>query len=405
MPKLFISYRRHDSADATGRLHDHLKDHFGPEEVFFDVEGIPLGVDFRKHLSEAVGRCDVLLAVIGGGWLNASFGAGPQQGQRRLDDPQDWVRIEVEVALARGIPVVPVLVGQATMPGEADLPEGLKELAYRNAAAVRSGADFLGHLDRLIRGLERLLEKRHEVREGVQKALDIAGRDPEMALARARKVLEVVVRDVYERQTGEPPGTRPLESLLQRLVTDRHLPDRLDAATIVHRLGSARHGVTATDVSQSLSQLMPLLDWYLQVERPDAVGQPPVQGRTPEAAKDRPAARRHEGKVAVVPKGLRSFDAHDAEFFLELVPGPRDRDGLPDSIRFWKTGIEETDTDNTFSVGLIYGPSGCGKSSLVKAGLLPRLAAHVIPVYVEATADDTEARLLKGLRKACPLSI
>ena len=70
----------------------------------------------------------------------------------------------------------------------------------------------------------------------------------------------------------------------------------------------------------------------------------------------------------IVPKGLRSFDAQDADFFLELLPGPRDRDGLPDSIRFWKTRIEETDADNTFSVGLIYGPSGCGKSSLVKAG-------------------------------------
>ena len=74
-------------------------------------------------------------------------------------------------------------------------------------------------------------------------------------------------------------------------------------------------------------------------------------------------------------KGLRSFDAHDADFFLELLPGPRDREGLPESIRFWKTRIEETDPDNTFSVGLIYGPSGCGKSSLVKAGLLPRLVA------------------------------
>jgi serine/threonine protein kinase/formylglycine-generating enzyme required for sulfatase activity len=106
--------------------------------------------------------------------------------------------------------------------------------------------------------------------------------------------------------------------------------------------------------------------------------------------------------VKIVPKGLRSFDAHDADFFLELVPGPRDRDGLPDSIRFWKTRIEEADADSTFSVGLIYGPSGCGKSSLVKAGLLPRLSGHVVPVYVEATADDTEARLLNGLRKACP---
>ena len=106
--------------------------------------------------------------------------------------------------------------------------------------------------------------------------------------------------------------------------------------------------------------------------------------------------------IKIVPKGLRSFDAHDADFFLELLPGPRDRDGLPDSLRFWKAHIEEADPDNTFSVGLIYGPSGCGKSSLVKAGLLPRLSDDVIPVYIEATPEETETRLLHGLRKHCP---
>ena len=91
-----------------------------------------------------------------------------------------------------------------------------------------------------------------------------------------------------------------------------------------------------------------------------------------------------------------------ADFFLELLPGPRDREGLPDSIRFWKRRIEEIDPEKTFSVGLIYGPSGCGKSSLVKAGLLPRLANDVIAVYVEATAAETEVRLLNGLRKGSP---
>src|SRR5262249_11395440 len=81
----------------------------------------------------------------------------------------------------------------------------------------------------------------------------------------------------------------------------------------------------------------------------------------------------------------------------------RDREGLPDSIRFWKTRIEELDAEQTFAVGLLYGPSGCGKSSLLKAGLLPRLAAdHVLPVYVEAAAEQTEARLLRGLEKASP---
>ncbi len=106
--------------------------------------------------------------------------------------------------------------------------------------------------------------------------------------------------------------------------------------------------------------------------------------------------------VKIVPRGLRSFDEHDADFFLELLPGPRDRDGLADSIQFWKRKVEQIDPDLTFKVALIYGPSGCGKSSLVKAGLLPRLRKHVLPVYIEATPEETEARLLKGVRKVCP---
>jgi serine/threonine protein kinase/formylglycine-generating enzyme required for sulfatase activity len=107
--------------------------------------------------------------------------------------------------------------------------------------------------------------------------------------------------------------------------------------------------------------------------------------------------------MRVVPKGLRSFDAHDADFFLNLLPGPRDRNGLPDGIRFWKDRIERVDADNPVTVGLVYGPSGCGKSSLVKAGLLPCLADHVVPVYVEAVPHETESRLLSALRTKVPI--
>jgi formylglycine-generating enzyme required for sulfatase activity/serine/threonine protein kinase len=135
----------------------------------------------------------------------------------------------------------------------------------------------------------------------------------------------------------------------------------------------------------------------VQVVLPAASGTAP-----PSPAASMPTTASEERPARVVPKGLRSFDAGDADFFLDLLPGPRDRDGLPDSLRFWKTRIEERDADRTFAVGLLYGPSGCGKTSLVKAGLLPRLAEHVIAVYVEATAEDTEARLLKGLRKHLP---
>jgi eukaryotic-like serine/threonine-protein kinase len=109
-----------------------------------------------------------------------------------------------------------------------------------------------------------------------------------------------------------------------------------------------------------------------------------------------------DGTITVVPRGLRSFEPADADFFLSLLPGSRDRAGLPESIRFWKSSVDQTDRDLTFAVGLIYGPSGCGKSSLVKAGLAPRLAEHVVPVYVEAAADQTEARLMAALLNHFP---
>src|SRR5262249_43879056 len=105
--------------------------------------------------------------------------------------------------------------------------------------------------------------------------------------------------------------------------------------------------------------------------------------------------------LRMVPRGLRSFGAEDANFFLDLLPGPRGRDGLPESLEFWKRRLDGSATDEPCRVGVIYGPSGCGKSSFVKAGLLPRLSSAVFTLYVEASADGTEERLLKLLRQKC----
>ena len=104
--------------------------------------------------------------------------------------------------------------------------------------------------------------------------------------------------------------------------------------------------------------------------------------------------------IPLIYKGLRSFDQSDADFFLELLPGSRDREGLPNIIRFWKTQIENP--SSSFTVGVIYGPSGCGKSSLMKAGLIPNLDGKIIPIYLEATATDTEESILKKLYKRFP---
>ena len=409
MSKLFISYRHDDSADITGRLHERLLGHFGGGSIFLDIDTIPIGMDFRRCIGDAVNQCDVLLAVIGDHWLGARFADGPQQGSRRLEDPNDYVRIEIESALARGIPVVSLLVGKATMPGEALLPDGLRELAFRNAAEVRSGLDFPAHVDRLINRLEKLLALKRELHAGIEKASHIAGEDPPAGLWRAGKLLEHVVRQVYERRFQEPPGTRPLESLIQRLDREAGLRGRFDAAALLRAL-SARSAaasgetIAPADVEEALGQLTDILKWYIEVEEPNALGQAFAEHQEPKPDPAKPAAQQpagSESRIAVVPKGLRSFDGDDSDFFLQLLPGPRDKNGLPESIRFWKHRIESRD-DPSFTVGVIYGPSGCGKSSLVKAGLLPRLARRVIPVYVEATPQDTEARMLGGLRKKLP---
>ena len=151
---VFISYRRVDSADITGRIYDRLTQHFGRDRIFKDVDSIPLGLDFRKHLQASVNQSGVLLAVIGKNWLAAA-----DRGQKRIHDSKDHLRIELETALQRGIPIVPVLVQGATVPGEEELPSSLGPLAYRNGIEVRPDPDFHGDMDRLIRGVEAHLKE------------------------------------------------------------------------------------------------------------------------------------------------------------------------------------------------------------------------------------------------------
>jgi hypothetical protein len=129
---IFLNYRRSDSEGDSGRLFDDLTLRFGPDAIFMDVAAIEPGRDFRKAIDKSVASCSVLLAVIGREWLEAKDAAG----ERRLEDPNDFVRVELASALRRDIPVVPVLVRGAKMPRVDQLPDDLKELAYRNAVEL-----------------------------------------------------------------------------------------------------------------------------------------------------------------------------------------------------------------------------------------------------------------------------
>ena len=153
MQALFISYRRSDSEAYTGRVYDRLTLQFGKDTVFKDVDSIPLGTDFRTHLNAVVSQCQAVLAVVGPHWLEAR----DDSGARRLENRDDFVRIELEAALARGIPLIPVLVAGAAMPTAPQLPESLAAFAFRQGTAVRPDPDFHRDMDRLLASLQPLL--------------------------------------------------------------------------------------------------------------------------------------------------------------------------------------------------------------------------------------------------------
>jgi serine/threonine protein kinase/formylglycine-generating enzyme required for sulfatase activity len=226
----------------------------------------------------------------------------------------------------------------------------------------------------------------------------------------------------YELLTGRRPlSGDSVDELLNRIATVEPRPPRQVDDTIPKELEriclkaickrAAERYTTGKDMGDDLRYWLAGLRGQASLRAESAKQPSPVAHGMPSSSPVAPgstptptarSAPDSEPPVKIIPKGLRAFDADDADFFLDLLPGPRDRHGLPDSLRFWKNRIEQMDVQKTFPVGLLYGPSGCGKSSLVKAGLLPRLAGHVVAAYVEATPEDTEARLLKGLRKNCP---
>ena len=152
MAGVFISYRREDLAGFAGRIYDRLVSRLETSQVFFDVDNIEPGLDFVKVLADRVGDCDALVAVIGAEWLASC----DEEQNRRLDDPHDFVRIEIEAALQRDIRVIPVLINGARMPRPAELPDTLKGLARRQAIEI-SHTRFDSDSERLTRALQRAL--------------------------------------------------------------------------------------------------------------------------------------------------------------------------------------------------------------------------------------------------------
>tara|TARA_R110002049_G_scaffold2750_2_gene21495 strand:- start:291068 stop:295375 length:4308 start_codon:yes stop_codon:yes gene_type:complete len=203
---------------------------------------------------------------------------------------------------------------------------------------------------------------------------------------------------LYEMTTGVRPFRgRDRDSIIYQLLSKEPSPPRQHNATLPHELQRICLKALAKRASHRYSTAGDFVDdlvHFLKTSAGTSSSHSIVVGSEPTPDSDRFSG--------VIPRGLRSFDRHDSAFFCRLLPGPRDRQWVPESIRFWQRQIEGRDVVDPPRVGVLYGPSGCGKSSFVKAGLLPLLSDSVSTVFVEATREDTESRLLRGIRRKCP---
>ena len=147
-----ISYRREDSLPVAGRLYDRLQSEFGRDKVFMDFDSIPYGVDFREHIKQIICQSKVLIAIIGPNWM----GRRKRRG-RRIDDPADFVRLEIAYALEHKLPIIPILVSNTQMPRSEELPQDIQALAFRNGLSLDVGIDFHHHAERLSAAINRLL--------------------------------------------------------------------------------------------------------------------------------------------------------------------------------------------------------------------------------------------------------
>jgi hypothetical protein len=191
-----ISYRREDTLPIAGRLYDRLQADFGKGNVFMDFDSIPYGVDFREHIKQMIDRSKVLVALIGPDW----FGRRTEQ-TRRIDDPTDFVRLEIAYAFEREIPVIPVLINDTPMPKPADLPPEIEALAFRNAVNLHVGLDFHPHTDRLVAGINRLI---------IESARSAS---PEVYMTETRRQLEMPRAPTVSRKPSPPERSKsPPES-------------------------------------------------------------------------------------------------------------------------------------------------------------------------------------------------
>jgi hypothetical protein len=334
MPRVTISYRRDDSLDITGRIFDRLAGHFGREAVFRDIDNIPPGADFRRHIDRVLNDSDIVLAIVGPRWI------GPDDEQRRLASPADPVRLEIETALRLKKPLIPVLVSHAVMPHSDALPDSLNDFAYHNAVQIDSGQDFEVHVGRLIRAMERILRIDEEreadgTNHGVTATIETA---PSMEMPKAEPPVAWVV----------PPGGRIV-------AVNRNVRWAIGLGVVV-MLGAIGGG-----------------SWWVFVEQPAEMAR--LEG--PAAAKSR---AEEQGGEAAAAKAQQEEQARQtaaakaqAEDALRKGKAALNTKDYPEAMRWFRKAADLGNTDAWDNIGLMYRngwrvPKDYGDTVLKQAG-------------------------------------
>ncbi|HEV8163763.1 MAG TPA: TIR domain-containing protein, partial [Actinomycetota bacterium] len=211
--RVFMSYRRDDTDFPAAWLYERLTSHLGREQVFKDVDSIELGDDFVAMITSAVGSCDVLLALIGDRWLEMTN----DTGQRRLDDPHDFVRLELEAALKRKVRVIPILLGAASMPTADQLPASLSKLTRRQALQLTT-ARFEADIGRLLRVLDRTLAEQQAQRDAKARAQrEAEAKSQQEAEAGAAREAEAkAAREAEAKAARDAEAAREAEAVAAR---------------------------------------------------------------------------------------------------------------------------------------------------------------------------------------------
>ncbi|MBN2043637.1 MAG: TIR domain-containing protein [Anaerolineales bacterium] len=299
--RIFISYRRADSQYATDRIYERLAEVFGEGCVFMDIDDIPLGVNFRDYIDQQVSTSSIVLAVIGDHWLDAL----DAEGKRRLENPSDFVRLELEAALRQSIKLIPVFIGDVQAIQASKLPKSMQELPMLNATRIRRGQDFLPDVDRLIRGIQKISQEQDTLRERNKAALAEL-KQSAAEIKRQLSQFEALMIQEMRKRTQLEKQAQKIEAQVEGSLLDPGKTLQVDVEAVQQEIEKLNEGLyeLALQVEARKQGRVIEEDLFPEVEEPavepvSIKPKPERKPRQPKAAKPKPEIGKALAKVPI----------------------------------------------------------------------------------------------------------